>query len=216
MINYWVRIAAGDENKLSRIMLHNLTKMQNDMSFSSRWTSCIKGILDSCGLSYVWDSAVPINIEWLKRAVEKSLQDQFLQTWRQDLESKSSCDFYRNFKQTFILESYLVSRNAKGRKAICQFRTSNNKLPKITGRYRNIPRHERHCTACDKKVLGDEYHLLIECSNPMIVHARSKYLPKFLFKRPSVAKCTTWIQELSDRDVKSLGNFLANTLQVFK
>ena len=67
-----------------------------------------------------------------------------------------------------------------------------------------------------KKVLGDEYHLLIECTNQVIAQARHRYLPKFLLCRPSVAKCTSWIHQISIKDEISLGKFLVKTLEIFK
>ena len=216
MISYWVRIYMGKESKLSRSMLDGLTQLQSSRSFSPKWTSCIQNILDDCGLSNVWNSPTPICGEWLVKAVERSLKDQFLQSWRQDLQNKSSCDFYVNFKDEFKLENYLLLSNTKLARSLCRFRTGNNKLPIVTGRYRNIPRHERHCSACDKPQIGDEYHLLIECTNPIIADARAQFLPKSLLKRPSVAKCASWIRHLSRREVSSFGKFLYMGLNVFK
>ena len=216
MISYWIRTLVGKETKLSHVMLQKLTMLQNSRSYSSKWTSCIKSILDTCGLSYIWNCETPVSVDWLKSAVTQSLNDQFLQNWRQDLESKSSCDFYSSFKLSFRIENYLMSANQKVRRSVCQFRTANNKLPKVTGRYKNIPRHERFCPACDKHEVGDEFHLLVECSNPVVVSARKKYLPKFLFSRPSVAKCASWLGDISQKDVTSLGLFLHSSLSIFK
>lgn len=216
MISYWVRLYMGKESKLSRTMLDCLTQLQANRSFSSKWTAYVQSILDNCGRSNVWNSTTPICGKWLVKAVEQSLKDQFLQSWRQDLLSKSSCDFYVSFKDDFKLENYLLLPNVKLARALCRFRTGNNKLPLITGRYRSIPRHERHCTACDKHVVGDEYHLLIECANPVVVDARSKFLPRSLLRQSSVAKCATWIRHLSGRNTISLGKFLDKALYVFK
>ena len=216
MISYWIRVHTGKDSKLCHSMLHCLTRMQENKSFSAKWTSSVRSVLDECGLSNVWSSATPVSTEWLKKAVEQSLKDQFLQSWRQDLESKSSCDFYSFCKDTLALESYLLLPNRKVSRALCQLRTGNNKLPKITGRYNNIPRKDRHCTACGKNEVGDEYHLLVECSHPVIVGARDKHLPKHLLRQPSVAKCAAWIKNVSGKSMVSLGNFLLIAIAVFK
>ena len=100
--------------------------------------------------------------------------------------------------------------------AICQFRTANNRLPIVIGRYQSIPHHQRLCTVCDNQQVGDEYHLLVECFNPTVVKARHLYQPEYILKRPSVAKCADWIKNLSVKQELMLGKFLVSALNIFK
>ena len=46
---------------------------------------------------------------------------------------------------------------------IIRFRCGSHSLPIETGRWSRIPRDERLCKTC--KVVGDEHHVLFECSN---------------------------------------------------
>ena len=45
-----------------------------------------------------------------------------------------------------------------------QFRMGTHKLPVNNSRHFNVPRADRHCTNCDKSVMGDEIHFLYECT----------------------------------------------------
>ena len=52
-------------------------------------------------------------------------------------------------------------------------------MPIETGRYSKIDRNLRFCTLCNVNKIGDEYHLIFECTNHDIVELRNKYLPKY-------------------------------------
>ena len=68
------------------------------------------------------------------------------------------------------------------------FRTNNNRLPKITGRYMKpkVERHQRVCTLCNDGKVRDEYHLIFECTHRTVSIFRKKYVPKFYSERPSM------------------------------
>ena len=207
IIGFYARTLAGKKEKLSHIICRRLITMHNEGTYLSKWTSCVRNILNECGLSNIWDNQQHISVEWLKNTVQRSLQDQFFQSWSADLDSKSSCDFYVQYKKELRFEKYLNFNNKKVVRAIVQFRTNNCRIPKVTGRYRNLPRRERLCNLCKKGQVGDEYHILIECNHDSVKIARERYLPKCLFHRPSVHKCAKWIQESKDRDTRSLKFF---------
>ena len=44
-----------------------------------------------------------------------------------------------------------------------KFRICNTELPIEKGRYQNLPRYLRYCCLCNKQIVGDENHLLLEC-----------------------------------------------------
>ena len=216
LVGYWARTLGGKQTKLSCTMMKILRDRHDKGAYISKWMANIKNILDRCGLSSVWESTTPISVKWLVERVERTLQDQFLQNWRSDLESKSSCDFYRNCKVDFKLEHYLTQDMPNlVRKSIVSFRTSNSKIPKVTGRYKNIPRNERKCTICDQNTVGDEFHLLAECTNGDVIAARDRYLPKQILRNASVYKCAYWMRTLSPADCRKLGYFLRKVLKLY-
>ena len=55
---------------------------------------------------------------------------------------------------------------------ITKFRTCNHKLSVEKGRYNNVERYMRYCDICNQDMLGDEYHLLLECKNTDIKRFR--------------------------------------------
>ena len=71
---------------------------------------------------------------------------------------------------------------------LCKFRLSNFKLPIVRGRYNNIPRNQRFCDFCDENLLGDEFHILLECTNEQIKYLRSKHLPKYYQRNSNMYK----------------------------
>jgi hypothetical protein len=56
------------------------------------WLSFAKGILNECGLAYIWNTQTFQNTEWLKLNIKQTQRDQFTQLWL-----KISCvvKFYR-------------------------------------------------------------------------------------------------------------------------
>ena len=88
----------------------------------------------------------------------------------------SKCILYKSYKLNFEFEKYLIVLNKQSRKLMIKFRTSNHKLAVERGRYVNVDRNNRYCDTCDRQLLGDEFHLLLECSNPTLVTYRNMYL----------------------------------------
>ncbi len=107
----------------------------------------------------------------LKYNITKILKCQFITKWKIELNNMTSCDVYVYLKPNFKMEKYLTCLNKNQHIAICKFRTNNTRLPKVTGRFKKkiIERHKRFCTLCNENKLGDEYHILFECTNEKVV-----------------------------------------------
>merc|ERR1711872_1208582 len=73
-----------------------------------------------------------------------------------------------------------------------RFRTCNHNLPIEIGRYgRNyVPREERICTKCDRGLVGNEFHFILVCTNPVLLELREKYIPPCYTLSPTMAKLT--------------------------
>ena len=128
----------------------------------------------------------------------------------------TSCDIYVEFKQEFKLEKYLLCENLNYRRAICNFRVNNTRIPKVTGRYKGLERSQRFCNLCNDNRVGDEYHVLFECKNLTILNLRQKYLPKYYTTHPSMWKLILLLQADKAKVICKLGAFLKNTLPLFK
>ncbi len=182
----------------------------------SPWVLQVKQILDDCGLSYLWLSHECGNTDWLRLTVERMLKDQFVQNWRNELNGMTSCDVYVEFKQEFKLEKYLLCENQKYRQAICNFRVNNNRIRKVSGRYKGLDRSQRFCNLCNDNRLGDEFHILLECRDANIATPRQKYMPKYYMNHPSMFKLILLLQSDKPKIISKLGAFLKNVLLLFK
>ena len=64
-----------------------------------------------------------------------------------------------------------------------KFRCSNVKFLIETGRWANIPQHERICRFCQGHI-GNEFHFLFVCKHPQIIALRHKYAPRYYTLNP--------------------------------
>jgi hypothetical protein len=167
----------------------------------SDWLSFIEGILNDCGLGYVFQNQDPnTNIYQLIDMVKRTLMDQFRQKWYAEVNRMDKCVSYRAFKNTLAFENYLIKFPKDIAVSMVKFRTSNHKLAVETGRYNDVERHNRHCNLCNEAQLGDEYHVLLECKNPTILAMRQKYIPLYYRTRPNMLKFTYLLESCSVRD----------------
>ena len=60
------------------------------------------------------------------------------------------------------------------------------KLPVEVGRWYNIPRENRVCKICSKNEIGDEFHYLFICNDPIISQSRMSYMSLYFNRNPNV------------------------------
>ena len=58
-------------------------------------------------------------------------------------------------------------------------------MPIISGRHSQIVREERCCTKCNDGLVGDEYHVMLQCQNQYIIQLRRKYIPGYYTLEPN-------------------------------
>ena len=85
------------------------------------------------------------NHEWIILTLKHSLQDQYVQKWREMANHSGKGDLYVLIKYNFGLENYLIKQRKEVSRYITYMRTSNYKLPIETGRYLDIERSDRIC-----------------------------------------------------------------------
>ena len=89
--------------------------------------------------------------------------------------------------------------------SLCSLRTNNHRLPIVTGRYNGIPKEERYCNKCNNNVIGDEFHVLLECNDDVIRDLRAQYIPVYYRNNP----CRYKFIQLMQNDTCNLKNNLA-------
>ena len=223
-IGFWARMIAGKESKLTRIIYTHSKNLHTSNVHMCKWIDYIKGILQECDLHNIWESHNFQSVGWLKTAVERKLKNNFIIKWKQELERMPSCDVYVDFKQTFKLEEYLIYLPLTLRRSVCSLRTNNSRIAKVLGRYTKvlgkytkIPRELRYCKICPNgNYFGDEYHLLLECKNPVVISHRTKYISELYTRHPSMQNCINLIGSEDKSEIRKLAFFLKHTLPLFK
>ena len=100
--------------------------------------------------------------------------DQFKQLWHSRMTCDASDSNNMMYKYSHGKEKYTEILSEHLKKALIQFRMGTYKLPVNNRKHFNIPRADRHCTTCDKSVMGDEIHFLYKCTR--LKNLRAKYL----------------------------------------
>lgn len=164
IIGFWAKLIYPTTNNISS-KLYFIAKTYFDepnQNTCFKWFEHVRNILISCGYSGFWNSQTFPNKKWLIKSTKQKLTDLYINEWKNECESNTSCYIYRIFKTEFGYENYLSKVPSKFRNFLLNIRTRNHKLPIETGRWRRIPREFRKCHLCNND-LGDEYHYLLSC-----------------------------------------------------
>ena len=160
LINYWLRILNKNDSTFSDIVYSIALKLFVKEEYKTYWLCRVQCILDSCGLSYMWDNQHEMNTTICQKVIHRKIEDIALQHWYTDISNSSMCVLYKLFKQTLHFEKYLLSSNNRDRISLTKFRCSNSKLPV----YNHIYMYDSDlCTLCNLHLRGDEFHYVMVC-----------------------------------------------------
>jgi hypothetical protein len=82
------------------------------------------------------------------------------------LKDKSKLTPYTSVRVNFGREKFLDAiTNVNLRRTITKIRLSDHHLDIETGRRLNIAKHPRFCSLCNTGEIGDEFHVLMKCTN---------------------------------------------------
>ena len=114
-----------------------------------------------------------------KSILKKHLEEMYTSLYKNTLDKINEPNIklrtYNLVKRNYKRELYLDHINSANlRRSISKFRLSDHSLPIEFGRRLNIPVEKRFCKKCDMNKIGNEYHLISECSNSLIVNLREK------------------------------------------
>ena len=71
MLNFWYKVATGEENKISTIIYNWINALYNQNSYKSPWLHKIKTILDSMGESNLFDNVRNLpGPDWFKNKIK--------------------------------------------------------------------------------------------------------------------------------------------------
>ena len=187
MLNFWKKLLENPD-KLCGILYRLMLNLHGTQNYDFKWIDCIKSTFDSIGLSYIWDGQYILHKDDIKGLVKQKLLDIFFQNWYSDMGKSSRGEFYLCLKQEFGIEKYLLNLCRSNRHIICKLRCSNIKFPVETGRWAGLSLQNRTCHLCNSGEIGNEYHYFFVCNHDLISVLRSKYIPKYYIRYPSIYK----------------------------
>ena len=90
------------------------------------------------------------------------------------------------------------------------------KLPVNNRKHFNVPRADRHCTTCDKSVMGDEIHFFMNVGPTKLNNLRAKYLFSPDIRRES--NLFNFVNIMQNNDPETIGNlakFILHGLKLY-
>ena len=185
IIGFWNRILLNKFSKFSYILYQALKTTQN---ITSKWVLNVKKILCEIGRNDLWIHQAEISSKTIRFLVKQILEDQYIQSWRSEMEKadSSKSKHYDYIKDNFELEPYFKILPKHLYLNMIHFRSSNHKLPIEVGRWNKKDHKDRKCNMCDMNTVGDELHYLLEC--PLFLDERKKYIAPNFYRRPNMLK----------------------------
>lgn len=209
MLKLWTKIH-GSENCIIKSCYKELVANSNKCK---NWATCIKTILYDLGMNYYWDNQWVLCLDSsFLQLTKQRIYDQAKQELHFTLETSPKCRLYKYIVSNVELQFYLQKCiPVIARKWITRIRLSSHNLCIETGRFYGISRNSRMCIMCDKNVVEDEFHFILQCTNYNDI--RKKFIKKYYWTRPSTYKL---VQLLSVENTKELCNLGKYLLYAFK
>ena len=110
MINYWISLLNKDSTSYASIIYTITLKLFISGEYKTQWLSRVKGIIDNCGLSYIWLNQYRIYINQCKFIIHKRMEDVAQQKRCLDLSNSSMCITYKLFKTQLHFEKYIFTQ----------------------------------------------------------------------------------------------------------
>ena len=212
MIGFWLRIVRAKDSKLSSVFYRLLKTLYEANEYNSSWLQKIKTILDSCGMSNIWEHPENFSDEWVVNSVEMKLKDMERQTWHAELERNVLCSNYKVFKDEHKTEKYISDLDTPDRINLTKYRCGSHRLPVATERYSG-QENLHPCALCDNNDVGDEYHYVLIC--PVFRDVRGKYIKAYYYRRPSCLKFNQLFNTKSLKELKNLAKFVKCVMSLF-
>ncbi len=108
----------------------------------------------------------------LTKKFKLNLMDKYREIQTVYLKNSSKLELLAATKPNIKFERYLDIQNKEHRIALTKLRVSAHNFPIESGRKQQIPRHVRKCNLCKANVIGDEFHVLMQCSNSSVQSKR--------------------------------------------
>lgn len=212
MIGFWLRIVNSKECKLSNVFYRLLRTLYEINEYNSNWILKIKSILDSCGMSNIWEHPENFNHSWIMSSIEVKMKDMERQIRHAEVERNVLCSNYKMMKDEHRQEKYIVELDTPERIILSKFRCGTHKLPVATERF-SRQENFHPCTLCNSNEVGDEYHYVLIC--PAVREVRERCIKVYYYCRPSSLKFFMLFNTGSKKQIKNLVKFVKYIMSLF-
>ena len=129
MLNFWYKVATGEENRISTILYKWLNTLYNQNIYISPWLHKIKTSLNLMGESNLFDNVRDLpGPTWFKNKIKLRLSDIYNQKWSSDVTNNSVCLNYRLMTDQKTLQKYF-DLPRQHMHALCKFKCANSRIP---------------------------------------------------------------------------------------
>ena len=182
-IGYWDHLVTLNENTLAK------RAYRDNMILKDSLCNTFKLLFEKIGFSHVWNNQGTLSKNRLLYAVNKKLEDNYIQYWKNNLFDDSSnpngnkLRLFRKVKSKYGFENYLFSNHDKNMISVfTKLRISNSNLNIERGRYNKTPLNQRLCPLC-KTGVEDECHFILKCEK--LNEPRNRFFDKLTEVVPS-------------------------------
>ena len=213
MANFWLKLKSG-KMKISVAMCSLLSKLyeqSNDQNL--RWPAKIKSILSDTELSYLWQGQVA-DYKYCKEELKSKCRKNFIDKWKDEIQSNSQCEFYRIIKDSPKMENYLTNLSYSLRLNTVKFFIRGHHLPITVDRWNKEGNANRSCKKCSQNAIGDENHNIFSCD--YFSAYRAKYLPTFVDGTDDFKSAWSAILSFDGSDLVNLAKFICHITSNFE
>ena len=194
------------------------------------WIDKIYDILCVCELENVFYSEYfsTSDIYRITSLVRTSLQHQYVDKWKDEIQTKPKLRTYKLFKTTFFIEPYLYLYNKQHRQALARFRMSAHSLEIEKGRWHRVlingrwqsqktPIDERYCIFCSENTVESEIHVLMSCKRYDTLRQTVFSLARTLIDNfDALEKESKFVQLLETDNIKLLQSIAKFVYSIFQ
>ena len=212
ILKYWFKLLSLDDTNTVKVIYNLLLKDASDNASTTNWASLLRDLLRTNGFGNVWIQQHVHNNNAFVITFNQRIKDVFLQNCHGNITNVSDHRLYKfiNMERS----QYLSNINERYiRNAIAKLRLGSHSFLVERGRWQT-PKLEyarRICPICND--IEDEYHVVLECLR--FVQLRKRYLPQYLYVRPSMLKFVDFINTVEGKHLKMFGIFIHKLLNEY-
>ena len=211
IFKYWLKVInLPDTNLVKYIYNSMVTDLEVDGEIVN-WAALVKRMLEKHGLGYLWNHQHLLNKNdiTITSLFKQRIEDIYLQSINTEIANVSNNRLYKHINSLFVNNAYLDNIKEKYiRVALSKFRLGSHNLMIERGRWRKLELVDRQCFNCGQ--LDDELHAITACK--LFKNLRTKYLPKWLYTRPSMYKLIIYMDNVKGNELKNFGIFCHKVL----